>query len=316
MLGLFQYASYLQANKYGQTSEIFNLHVLQPPNAPKNLVVKEISSRSAIVFWNSENSQPINGFIVQYKSKTGMWNEVDRKLMDGDAHSVQVNHLKPAHEYNVRIFAKNLMGEGMPSEVMSFKTEAEVPSGPPQDLHLRAVSSNEFLLTWSPPEKELWNGEILGYSIGFKKTNEPVDQYKFIKTGRSFNEYRLRDLEEFTDYDVVMKCFNEKGESAASMTVSARTKEGIPKHQPQKITCSGITSSAIAIEWKEVSSRNGIIRGYRVHFEMADSQSSDFSVREMKTATTPSIVIHGLIPFTNYSIEIAGWYNFHYLKEK
>lgn len=135
--------------------------MLQPPNAPKNVVIKEITSRSISISWSNDNSQPISGYSVQFKEKISVWNEIDWKLVNGDFHSIQINHLQPANEYNLRIFAKNLMGESTSSEVISFKTDAEIPSAPPQALILKAASSKELILTWSPAAKEFWNGEIL-----------------------------------------------------------------------------------------------------------------------------------------------------------
>lgn len=180
----------------------------------------EISSRSISVSWTSDNLQPISGYSVQFKQKLGVWNDIDRKLSEDDNHSIQINNLQPANEYNLRVFAKNLMGESASSEIISFKTDAEIPSGPPEAVILKATNAKELLLSWSPPAKEYWNGEILGYSIGVKKTNENDDHFKFIKTGRSNNEYRLKDLEEWTSYDVILKCFNEKGEGTPSSVVS------------------------------------------------------------------------------------------------
>jgi len=50
-------------------------------------------------------------------------------------------------------------------------TSGEIPAGPPLQVAVEAVSSTQLRVTWQPPDKELWNGDILGYNIGFKKSN-------------------------------------------------------------------------------------------------------------------------------------------------
>jgi hypothetical protein len=50
-------------------------------------------------------------------------------------------------------------------------TSGEIPAGPPQQVSVEAVSSTQLRVTWQPPERELWNGDIMGYNIGFKKSN-------------------------------------------------------------------------------------------------------------------------------------------------
>lgn len=52
---------------------------------------------------------------------------------------------------------------------METTTEGEKPGGPPRNLKVDPVSSTEFNVTWDPPDHDLWNGEILGYHIGYKE---------------------------------------------------------------------------------------------------------------------------------------------------
>lgn len=48
-------------------------------------------------------------------------------------------------------------------------TESEIPGGPPRQVSVEAASPQELHVTWQPPEQQLWNGELLGYKIGFRK---------------------------------------------------------------------------------------------------------------------------------------------------
>lgn len=55
------------------------------------------------------------------------------------------------------------------SQIMDAMTEGETPGGPPRNLKVEPVSSTELKVTWDPPDDDLWNGEILGYNVGYKE---------------------------------------------------------------------------------------------------------------------------------------------------
>lgn len=48
-------------------------------------------------------------------------------------------------------------------------TEAEPPSGAPQKVSAESLSSTAVRVTWQPPERSLWNGDLIGYNIGFRR---------------------------------------------------------------------------------------------------------------------------------------------------
>jgi hypothetical protein len=48
-------------------------------------------------------------------------------------------------------------------------TESEIPGGAPRQVSVEATSPQELHVTWQPPERQLWNGELLGYKIGFRR---------------------------------------------------------------------------------------------------------------------------------------------------
>lgn len=42
-----------------------------------------------------------------------------------------------------------------------------VPSGFPNDVRAEAKSSTELMVTWEPPPRDTWNGNLLGYHVGY-----------------------------------------------------------------------------------------------------------------------------------------------------
>ena len=54
-------------------------------------------------------------------------------------------------------------------QILDVMTEGEKPGGPPRNVNVESISSTEFKVNWDPPDHDLWNGEILGYHVGFKE---------------------------------------------------------------------------------------------------------------------------------------------------
>lgn len=182
-----------------------------------------------------------------------------------------------------------------------------------------AISSTQLLVTWRSPERDLWNGEILGYAVGFRRTDESGggvvgDQaYNYSRMGSSGNEgniheFRLTGLDKFTSYNVVVLAFNAKGDGPPSKAIKAQTLEDSPSAPPQKISCSAMTSHNIQINWLPLPTKHmhGEIQGYKISYEPANILN-EYTNRETKVTSALSTVIHNLQPFTNYSVQIQAF---------
>lgn len=117
-----------------------------------------------------------------------------------------------------------------------------MPNGAPQEIRIEAQSSTELLISWEPPVREQWNGNILGYYVGFRERSvgsEPssaplfspslapsTSSYSF-KTVEASSGARvvLANLAKFTSYNIVVQAFNSRGAGPASEPVAARTME-------------------------------------------------------------------------------------------
>jgi len=47
------------------------------------------------------------------------------------------------------------------------QTDGEVPGGPPRHVSVEPLGPQQLKITWQPPDRSLWNGELLGYNIGY-----------------------------------------------------------------------------------------------------------------------------------------------------
>ena len=80
-----------------------------------------------------------------------------------------ITGLLPATMYRLRVLAENELGEGEPSDAVMLRTEGETPTGEPQGVAVTAMASDTLRVTWTAPLQHLWNGEILGYYVGYRE---------------------------------------------------------------------------------------------------------------------------------------------------
>lgn len=198
---------------------------------------------------------------VNEKEAQDVWHDHNnQKMLPGDKTTAKITALKPSTNYHFRLYAANQLGTSAPSDILHIQTDAEVPSGPPIMVHVEAISPQELLVTWRPPERDLWNGELLGYKIGFQKTsnngaNFAKDSkheqiYNFTRVGLSsgdgVNDFRLVSLDKYSLYSVTVQAFNSKGDGPPCEAIQARTLEDVPS-APTSCTCISLTSQNIQV---------------------------------------------------------------------
>ncbi|SPP85596.1 blast:Down syndrome cell adhesion molecule-like protein Dscam2 [Drosophila guanche] len=315
-------------NAYGHDRSVVNLQVQEPPTFPVNLHVMDLGSRSVTLAWspndqdsvilgggggNNRDSQPISNYILQYKKSGDVWHEHNnQKLIPGDRTTAQLGSLKPAQSYHIRLYAENHLGTSAPSDVLFFQTDSEVPSAPPQDVTAEPLGSQQLLITWRAPVRDTWNGELLGYTITYQKHNSPnrVKNNTKVSSLRTegLNDFRLIDLEKYTQYAITISAYNVKGDGPPSEVALGHTLEDAPSASPKSVSCIALTAQNIQISWqsppKELS--HGIIQGYKIFYEPVYLEN-EYNGRETKITSAQSTVLHGLHPYTNYSVQVLAF---------
>ncbi|KDR18099.1 Down syndrome cell adhesion molecule-like protein CG42256, partial [Zootermopsis nevadensis] len=306
----------IASNLYGQDRATIQLIVQEPPNFPRNLHVAEQTGRSVLLSWSpgAESDSPVTSYILQYKEASDVWHEHNPQLsVAGDRSVVLVAGLHPATTYHFRLYAENALGTSSPSDTLHVMTESEIPGGPPRQVSVEAASPQELHVTWQPPEQQLWNGELLGYKIGFRKIGPgPEDEgpYNFTRIGAGIidNEVRLSGLEKFTKYSVTVQAFNSRGDGPASDAVIIQTLEDVPSAPPQDVICTPVSAHDLQVSWlpPDRAHLHGIVQGYRLFFEPVEERY-ELGIRENRAIAATTTVLHGLKPFTNYSIQLLAY---------
>lgn len=227
----------MASNSFGQDELLIQLIVQEVPEAPKNLRINSQQSRSIQISWNvpfSGNS-PLEEYIVQFKQISDNWQTAEKIVIAGSEIQATIVNLQPAKAYHVRLTAENKFGSSEFSEVIQVTTLEEVPSGPPTNVKTETRSSTEIYVSWDAPEKELWNGNLLGYYVGFQpvvtsKSNEvmPTSSYNFrtVEVQSHFGgDLVLSGLSKYTSYKIIVQAYTSQGSGPTCKEIITSTME-------------------------------------------------------------------------------------------
>ena len=306
-------------NAFGSDDTSINLIIQEVPENPTDLKVLEKAGRNIKLKWKApyNGNSPLTKYMIEFKLTKGTWqNDIDRVLVSGDESIAGVFSLRPATSYHFRIVAVNEIGESGPSDTITVETSEEAPSGSPLDTRLSAMDQHTLRVDWKPPLKESWNGDILGYYVGYKKTNKGDDKpylfetVEFIKEEGTGHSLTISNLEVFTEYAIVVQAFNKIGQGPMSEEVTEFTAEGAPSMSPDEVLLTTLSSQTIAVSWASppLSSANGNIQGYKVIYGPSKTWY-DETTRDTKMTVEEEIEIHGLKKYTNYSMQVLAFTN-------
>ncbi|XP_045473824.1 Down syndrome cell adhesion molecule-like protein Dscam2 isoform X12 [Harmonia axyridis] len=302
-------------NAFGSDDTSINMIIQEVPEVPYALKVLDKSGRSVQLSWVApyDGNSPINRYIIEYKPSKLPWDSnTERVLIPGHQTEAGVFTLKPATTYHIRILAENDIGSSEPSDVVTIITAEEVPSGPPTNIKINTSDQHSLVVFWNPPLRDEWNGDILGYYVGYRlaSSEKPYifETVEFTREEGKEHHLKISNLKTYTQYSVVVQAFNKIGAGPLSDDVKAYTAEGVPEQPPDKVTCTTLTSQTIRVSWVSppLTSANGVIKGYKVIYGPSDSWF-DENTRDAKITASSETILHVLKKYTNYTMEVLAF---------
>ncbi|XP_030648150.1 Down syndrome cell adhesion molecule a [Chanos chanos] len=300
-------------NSYGEDRGIIQLTVQEPPDPPE-VEIREVKERTIALRWTMgfDGNSPITGYDIECKNKSASWEKARRtRDVSPTLNQATIIELHPSSTYNIRMFAKNSIGDSDASNELTVTTDEADPEGPPQDVKLEAISSQSIRVTWKAPQKHLQNGMIRGYQVCHRE-HTVNGSHQFIcisveSTGDS-ETLTLNNLKKFTQYEVVVQASNSAGPGPASSEVRATTMEDVPSRPPEKVQAVATSPETISLSWQTPvkEALNGILQGYRVIYwaNLPDGELGD--IRNITTPQSP-LELDGLEKYTNYSIQVLAF---------
>ncbi|XP_032292764.1 cell adhesion molecule Dscam1 isoform X5 [Drosophila virilis] len=300
-------------NAFGSDDASINMIVQEVPEMPYALKVLDKSGRSVQLSWAQpyDGNSPLNRYIIEFKRSRASWDEIDRVMVPGHTTEAQVQKLSPATTYNIRIVAENEIGSSQSSEAVTIITAEEAPSGKPQNIKVDPVNQTTLRVMWKPPPRSDWNGEILGYYVGYKLSNTNssyiFETINFITEEGKEHSLELNNLRVYTQYSVVIQAFNKIGAGPLSDEEKQFTAEGTPSQPPSDTACTTLTSQTIRVSWVSppLESANGVIKTYKVVYAPSEEWYDETKRHYKKTASSDT-VLHGLKKYTNYTMQVLA----------
>uniref|UniRef100_A0A8B9RJX7 Down syndrome cell adhesion molecule a n=1 Tax=Astyanax mexicanus TaxID=7994 RepID=A0A8B9RJX7_ASTMX len=287
--------------------------LIYPPEPPK-VEIREVKERTIALRWTMgfDGNSPITGYDIECKNKSATWDKARRtRDVSPTLNLATIIELHPSSTYNIRMFAKNHIGDSEPSNELTVTTDEADPEGPPQDVTLEAISSQSIKVTWKAPQKHLQNGMIRGYQVCHRE-HSMNGSHQFIcisveSTGET-ETLSLNNLKKYTQYEVVVQASNSAGPGPASSEVRATTMEDVPSRPPEKVQATATSPETISLSWLTPAKEalNGVLQGFRLIYW---ANLPDGELGEIRNMTTlqPPLELDGLEKYTNYSIQVLAF---------
>ena len=255
------------------------------PAAPsarvENLKVTPITRTDVSVTWDPLPASQFNGDIesggykIEYREVTDfpspLTSSPQVELKGITIGEVVLNELIRDKNYEITVIPYNAQGLGPASRPRVVYVGEAVPTGAPRNIKAEPVSPTELRMSWTPPEADSQNGDLLGYNIFYKADNEK--EVKIEVASAPETSHSIIFLEMYMNYTISMSAFNPAGEGPESETVTARTLQGLPG-PPANLTFSEITMNSLKVSWDKPIKPNGEILGYLVSYETAKQEES------------------------------------------
>lgn len=152
----------------------------------------------------------------------------------------------------------------------------------------------------------------MGYTITYRKKSQSDDAKNETKVSTlqtdALNDFRLSGLQKYMQYAITISAYNSRGDGPVSAEALGHTLEDSPSASPQSVSCLTLSAKNIQISWQAPPKNfcHGIIQGYKLLYEPTYSEN-DYNIQETKITSSLSTVLHGLKPFTNYSVQVSAF---------
>lgn len=123
---------------------------------------------------------------------------IDRTLVEmtfeQSATHLVVKDLSSFCVYKLRLAAVNKIGLGEFSEWIRAKTEEAVPASSALKISAIATGPNSIKLTWLPPDRRSWNGQLIGFNIGYRPRDSAFELNKTVEWSAPSLQSMMRDV--------------------------------------------------------------------------------------------------------------------------
>uniref|UniRef100_A0A671F9A5 Sidekick cell adhesion molecule 1 n=1 Tax=Rhinolophus ferrumequinum TaxID=59479 RepID=A0A671F9A5_RHIFE len=282
------------------------------PGAPSNLVISNISPRSATLQFRPgyDGKTSISRWVVEGQvgaiGDEEEWVSLYEEENEPDTQTLEIPNLTPYTHYRFRMRQVNVVGTSpfSPSSRV-IQTLQAPPDVAPTSITVRTASETSLRLRWVPLPDSQYNGnpESVGYRIKYWRPDLQSPALAQVINDRLEREFAIEELEEWTEYELQMQAFNAIGAGPWSQVVRGRTRESVPSAAPENVSAVAVSSTQILLTWASVpeQDQNGLILGYKVY---VDAEPRSHVVRGNHSQ---SALLAGLRKFVLYELQVLAF---------
>ncbi|XP_039192169.1 usherin isoform X7 [Crotalus tigris] len=287
------------------TSQIAKIRT--DPSAPSGMsppLLHPWSSQTILVIWDPPAK--INGNIINYTIILREPIKSQKKVIYLDSfhdsfgrQSYNLTELKPYHRYEVQVQACSLLGctHSEWASIQTLEAPPEIQPAPFIDVQSSPDGFQTVLsIVWTGPKHP--NGDILHYEL-YRRQPLPNQQNISLVYNGSSTSFKDDTLLPFTEYEYQVWSVNSAGRTASSW-IKCKTGPAPPQGLPAPLFETVASTSAV-VNIRPPLKPNGIITLYRFF-----SNSTKGKEKVLSEGTTAQQTIHGLKPFTTYSIGVEA----------
>ncbi|XP_048186046.1 protein sidekick-1 isoform X1 [Perognathus longimembris pacificus] len=287
------------------------------PGAPSNLVISNISPRSATLQFRPgyDGKTAISRWIVEGQvgaiGDEEEWVSLYEEENEPDAQMLEIPNLTPYTHYRFRMRQVNIVGPSPYSQSSRvIQTLQAPPDVAPSSISVRTASETSLRLRWVPLPDSQYNGnpESVGYRVRYWRSDLPSSALAQIVNDRLERELTIEELEEWTEYELQMQAFNAIGAGPWSELVRGRTRESVPSAAPANVSAQAVSSTQILLTWSSVpeQDQNGLILGYKILYRAKDLDPEPRS-HAVRGNHTQSALLSGLRKFVLYELQVLAF---------
>ncbi|XP_070951518.1 protein sidekick-1 isoform X3 [Macaca nemestrina] len=287
------------------------------PGAPSNLVISNISPRSATLQFRPgyDGKTSISRWIVEGQvgaiGDEEEWVTLYEEENEPDAQTLEIPNLTPYTHYRFRMKQVNIVGPSPYSQSSRvIQTLQAPPDVAPTSVTVRTASETSLRLRWVPLPDSQYNGnpESVGYRIKYWRSDLQSSALAQVVSDRLEREFTIEELEEWMEYELQMQAFNAVGAGPWSEVVRGRTRESVPSAAPENVSAEAVSSTQILLTWASVpeQDQNGLILGYKILFRAKDLDPEPRS-HTVRGNYTQSALLAGLRKFVLYELQVLAF---------
>uniref|UniRef100_A0AAQ4PT27 Sidekick cell adhesion molecule 1a n=1 Tax=Gasterosteus aculeatus aculeatus TaxID=481459 RepID=A0AAQ4PT27_GASAC len=287
------------------------------PGAPSNLIISNISPRTATVRFRpgSDGKTAISRWIVEGQvrgSTLEAWRVVLEEKNRPDADALEVPDLTPFTQYRFRMRQVNIVGSSaMSAPSRLIQTLQAAPDTHPSNFTLLSATQTSLRFNWKPlPESEYNSSpETVGYRLRLWRTDgQGEDRTQDVERAGGTNETTVEGLNPWTQYQVQIQAYNSIGPGPWSDTVAALTAESVPSGSPVNVTAEAVSSTRILLKWSALpqAQRNGVVLGYKVTYSEKDSGGPP-TVQVAEGEGGVTLLLDALQKYSMYVLQVLAY---------